>query len=213
MNYPILLDLRERRAVVVGGGRVAARKIRGLLEAGAQVTVISPTLHPDLVALGNRIDVQQTAYAQGMLTKQRPLLAFAATDSREVNQQVADEARALGILVSVADDGAAGDFSSMATVRRGTITLAIATDGASPALAAHLREKLEAAVGEEYATLVDWLSELRPLVRTSGNPETRRDLWRAILASRALDRLRAGDEAGARAIIDKLIANMNNESE
>ena len=60
----------------------------------------------------------------------------------------------------------------MATVRRGEITLAVATDGASPALAAHLREKLEAAIGEEYATLADWLGELRPLVRETVTPET-----------------------------------------
>ncbi|MFN8560855.1 MAG: hypothetical protein U0703_04340 [Anaerolineae bacterium] len=100
----------------------------------------------------------------------------------------------------------------MAVVRRGAITLAVATDGASPALAAHLRAKLEAAVGEEYATVADWLGALRPQVRATGTPESRRDLWRAILDSPVLDLLRAGDEAGARAIIEALIASINTES-
>jgi len=218
VSYPILLDLRKRHVVVIGGGSVAARKVSGLLEAGAQVTVISPALHPDLAAFGDRIEVHDSTYAPGMLTNMMqwdivPLLVFAATDSCEVNQQVAGEARELGILVGVADDGGAGDFASMATVRRGAITLAVATGGASPALAAHLREKLEVAVGTEYATLADWLAELRPSVRATGTPETRRDMWRAIIASPALDRLRAGDEAGARAIIDGFIASTSSESE
>lgn len=213
MNYAIALNLRGRRVMVVGGGRVAARKVRGLLDAGAEITVISPALHPDIAALGDRIDVQQASYAPGMLAAIQPLLVFAATDSREVNRQIAEEARALEILVSIADDGVASDFASMAIVRRGAITLAVATDGGSPALAAHLRAKLEAAVGAEYATLADWLAELRPQIRMTGTPDTRRDLWQAIIDSPALDLLRAGDEAGARAIIDRLIADMHNESE
>jgi precorrin-2 dehydrogenase/sirohydrochlorin ferrochelatase len=205
-GYPLLLDLRGRRVVVVGGGGVAARKVGDLLETSAHITVISPALHHDLAALGDQIEVRLIAYEPGILAELRPLLVFATTDSPEANRQVAAEARELGFLVSVADDSVDGDFSSMAAVRRGSITLAVATDGASPALTAHLREKLEAAVGEEYTTLAGWLGELRPLIRGKATLEARRDLWQAIIASPALERLRAGDEAGARAIIDKLVA-------
>ena len=214
MTYPILLNLRGRRVVVIGGGRVAARKAADLLDAGALITLISPALHPDLAALAERLDVRLTAYQPGMLADLRPLLVFAATDSALGNQQVAAEARDLGLLVSLADDGSAGDFASMAAIRRGEITIGLATGGASPALAAYLREKLEAVVGEEYATLARWLGELRPLVRAQVSPEARRrDLWRAILASPALDHLRAGDEAGARAIIDQLVTQAVEEGE
>lgn len=216
-GYPVMLNVRGRRVVVVGGGGVAARKVADLLEAGAEITVISPALHPEISAIGDRIEIRLSPYTPGMLAallahEKRPMLVFAATDSPEVNRQVADDARELGIPVGVADDSADGDFTSMAAFRRGSITLAVATDGTSPALAAHLREKLEAAVGMEYATLAAWLAELRPLVREQATPAARRDLWRAILASPALDRLRAGDEAGARAIIDGLVAQWLNES-
>ena len=110
-----------------------------------------------------------------------PLLVFAATDSPEVNQQVADEAHDLGILVNRADNGSGHDFSSMATIRRGDITIATATGNASPALAAHLRAKIEAEIGDEYATLARWLGELRPLVKAKIAPEARPVLWRAII--------------------------------
>jgi siroheme synthase-like protein len=209
-GYPILLELRGRPVLVVGGGRVASRKVADLLAAGAEITLISPTLHPDLEALGDRIDVIRAAYQPGAITEMiqwdyDPLLVFAATDSREANEQVMDEAYTLRLLVDVADAPETGSFTSMATIRRGSITLALATGGASPALAAHLRERLETEIGAEYVTLSGWLRDLRPKVRARGTPDTRRDLWRAIVASPALALLRAGDEAGARAIIDALV--------
>ncbi|MEP7292417.1 MAG: bifunctional precorrin-2 dehydrogenase/sirohydrochlorin ferrochelatase [Chloroflexota bacterium] len=211
MSYPILLNLRGRRVVVVGGGKVGTRKVIDLLNEKALVAVISPTLHPDLALLSDQIDVHPTPYSPGMLeslssAEQRPVLVFAATDNPEVNRQVAGEARALNILVSLANGGASGDFSSMTAIHRGEIMIAISTGGASPALAAHLRDKLEAHIGEEYVTLARWLGELRPLVKAQIPAHARRDLWRAIIASSALDCLRSGDEAGARAIIDALIA-------
>jgi precorrin-2 dehydrogenase/sirohydrochlorin ferrochelatase len=217
MSYPIMLDLQDRLVVMVGGGRVAARKVADLLEAGAQIILISPTLHPDLTALGTRIEHYQTTYAPGMMTEMidwdlNPLLVFATTDSPEVNQQVADEAHDLGILVNRADDGEGHDFSSMSVIRRGSITIAIATGGESPALSVHLRGKIDAEIGVEYATLARWLGELRPLVRAQVNTEKRSNLWRTIINSPALDHLRSGDETGARAIIDALIA-ANKESD
>ncbi len=218
MSYPILLNLRGRLVVVVGGGRVAARKVTDLLAAGARIILISPALHPDLEALADRLEVRRVTYEPGMLTDllqwdYEPLLVFAATDSREVNAQVMDEANELHLLVDVADAPAAGSFQSMAAIRRGKITIAIATGGASPALAAHPRAKLETDIGEEYVTLARWLGELRPKIRQRGTPDSRRALWRAILASPALEHLRSGDEAGARAIIDALVAEANDESE
>jgi precorrin-2 dehydrogenase/sirohydrochlorin ferrochelatase len=214
MSYPILLDLRGRLVIVVGGGRVAARKVADLLEAEAEIILISPTLHPDLATLVSRFQYYATEYAQGMMVEMiewdlNPLLVFAATDSPEVNQQVADEAHDLGILVNRADSGSGHDFSSMAAIRRGDVTIALATGGDSPALSAHLRRKIEAEIGVEYATLSRWLSELRPRVKREIKPEARPVLWRAIIDSPALDHLRAGDEAGARAIIDALIDEAN----
>lgn len=211
MSYPILLELRGRRVVVVGGGKVAARKVGDLLIAGADVTVISPTLCDELAEMRDRLAWREAEYAPGMLTKIYPLLVFAATDSPEVNRQVAEEARTHGVLVNTTDDNSAGDFMNMATIRRAEITIALATGGASPALAAHLRERLENTIGDEYVTLARWLGELRPLVKAQIPAEQRAALWQAILASDVLAHLRDGDEAGARAMIDGLITKATKE--
>ncbi len=209
MSYPILLLLEGRRVVVVGGGQVAARKIADLLAAGAQVAVISPTLTEALHALVGKgaIFWHEEHFTSGKLRELKPLLVFAATDSPAVNAQVIADAHAAGVLVSAVDDTPGGDFSNMAAVHRGRVTLAVATDGASPALAAHLRRRMEMAIGEEYEVLADWLAELRPIVlRNLHSPEARRALWQAILDSSVLKLLRHGDEIAARREINRLLA-------
>jgi siroheme synthase-like protein len=111
----------------------------------------------------------------------------------------------MGILVDVVDSADSGDFTSMAALHRGPVTLAVSTGGASPALAAHLRERLASSIGPEYGTLAGWLAELRPLAKAQISEEaSRRSLWRAILESPALDLLRQGDEAAARVLIHNL---------
>lgn len=151
-------------------------------------------------------------YAAGMLAEIRPMLVFACTDSPEVNAQVAEEARALGILVNRTDDGKAGDFSNMAIIERGEITIGLATGGAAPALAVFIRDKLAASIGNEYAALARIFADLRPAIQEQVEQDARAGLMQAILRSAALNHLRDGDEAGARAIIDQLIAEANNES-
>lgn len=199
--YPLMLNLEGRGCVVVGGGEVAARKVAGLLAAGAWVRVISPLLHPELeqLAAENAITVRRTAYAPGSLFDLHLVLVFAATDSPALNRRIADEARALGALVEIADSGDESDFRNMATIQRGPITVGVSTGGASPALAAHLRARLEKAVGEEYVVLVKWMEEARPAVRNRipGHIERGR-LWRGILDSSILDDLRRGDTITAR---------------
>jgi precorrin-2 dehydrogenase/sirohydrochlorin ferrochelatase len=208
--YPILLDMRGRLVVVVGGGRVAARKVAELVQTGAKVLVIAPELHPDIEVMRGKIDIRQAVYAQGMLIDLiqwdfQVFMVFAATNSPEVNAQVVEEAKEALILVNSVDDGAKSDFSNMATVRRGDITIALATGGASPALASHLRVVLQTIVGEEYGTLTRWMGDSRAMVKSTVDPEARRDLWRKIIKSPVLELLRDGDEAAARALFDRLI--------
>lgn len=212
MGYPILVNVQGRRVVVVGGGKVGARKVSDLLDGGAAITVISPALHPNIDAPHERIEVRQTEYAAGMLAEIRPMLVFACTDSAEVNARVAAEARVLGILCNRTDDVKAGDFSNMAKIERGEITIGLATGGAAPALAAFIRDMLAASIGNEYAALARIFADLRPTIQEKIDPDTRAELWQAILHSQVLNHLRDGDEAGARAIIDQLIAEANNES-
>ncbi|MCI0475069.1 MAG: bifunctional precorrin-2 dehydrogenase/sirohydrochlorin ferrochelatase [Anaerolineales bacterium] len=203
-HYPITLVDLEEGAIVVGGGAVAARKVRGLLDAGARVTVIAPQLTRELEDLvrDTRIAVIRRAYQNGDLRDARVVIA--ATDEPQVNQAVYDEARARGILVNVVDDPAHCTFHVPAIVRRGNLAIAISTGGASPALAKHLRAEIEKTIGAEYERLAQLLAELRPRVQARVPREHREALWRELIDA-ALPLLRAGREADARRAMETLI--------
>lgn len=206
--YPVMLRLEGRVCVIVGGGRVAAHKVTDLLNAGADVTVISPQLHPTLAALveSKTITAQVTPYRSGMLDALRPLLVFAATDNPAVNRQIADDARRLGALVDAADDQTPRDFMNMATVQRGKITVAVSSGGASPALTVHLQQAIERMIGHEYATLADWMAEARAIVIAGISTQAERaQVWRQVMESTILEQVRRGDEEQARRTFDRII--------
>jgi siroheme synthase-like protein len=151
-SYPIVLtNLSAARCVVIGGGAVAERKVRQLLDAGARPTVISPTLSPALAAWreAGLLTHACRAYQEGDLAG--AALAIAAANDADANQGVAAEARRLGILANIADAPEAGSFHTVATVRRGDLLITVSTGGASPALAAQLRQELAERYGPEYA--------------------------------------------------------------
>lgn len=166
--YPVVLNLKGRRCVIVGGGQVALRKVRVLLEHKATVEVISPTLCPELrnLARSRSIDVLPRSYQSGDL--KGAFMAIAATDEPETNSKVAEEARRRGVLVNVVDDLEQSDFIAAAYVRRGDLTIAVSTAGKSPALAKKIRAKLEEHFGEEYSSLIDLLDEVRSELKQRG---------------------------------------------
>jgi siroheme synthase-like protein len=155
--YPIFLDLSGRRCVVVGGGAVAMRKARKLLQAGAEVVVVSPAVLSELESIG--AEIRYRPYEAGDL--EGADLAFTATDSREVNAAVAREARERGVLVNSADKPSEGDFAVPSTLRRGGLQVAVSTGGASPTLARRIRKELEASFGPEWAGVVEELEAAR----------------------------------------------------
>jgi precorrin-2 dehydrogenase / sirohydrochlorin ferrochelatase len=138
-HYPVFLDLAGRRAVVAGAGPVALRKARGLLEAGALVTVVAPEWEPEFEDLPVR-RLRRRFRASDL---DGAVLAFAATNDRRVNRRVGEEARKRGILVNVADAPEECCFIVPARVRRGGMQIAVSTGGRSPRLAAELRRRLE----------------------------------------------------------------------
>jgi precorrin-2 dehydrogenase len=155
--YPIFLDLSGRRCVVVGGGGVANRKARKLLQARARVVVISPEIGAELESVA--VEVHRRPYREGDL--EGAYLAFAATNAREVNAAVAREAKERGVPVNVADTPSEGDFALPSTLRRGRLQVAISTGGASPTLARRIRGELEEAFGPEWAGIVEQLDTAR----------------------------------------------------
>lgn len=155
--YPIFLDLEGKRCVVVGGGKVADRKARKLLQARARVVVVSPEVEPGLASVAS--EVHERPYRVGDL--EGASLAFAATDRREVNAAVAAEAKERGVPVNVADEPGEGDFALPSVLRRGQLQVAVSTAGASPTLAGRVRRELEGRFGPEWAGIVEELGRAR----------------------------------------------------
>ncbi len=193
ITYPIHLDIRQRRCLVVGGGRVAARKIRGLLASGARVAVISPQLHPELedLATSGRIDWVAREYRPGDL--EGAYLAIAATSHPTVNGRIAAEARGLGVLCNVVDQPTAGTFTLPSVVRRGDLVLTVSTSGQSPALAKHLRKALEERFGIEYEKLLRLLGLVRRRLLDAGrDPEAHREIFTRLVQADLAAAIRDG---------------------
>lgn len=166
--YPIFFNIQGKRCVVIGGGRVALRKVQMFLDCGAKVTVISPKPHPEIVKLSKErtIHLIQRDYEAGDLKD--AVIAIASTNMREFNRKVADEAKKSGVLVNVADDPEQSDYIVPSFFRRGGLTIAISTGGASPALAKKIRTKLEQDFGEEYTLLLSLIGEVRSTIKEKG---------------------------------------------
>lgn len=191
--YPLSLKVKGKRCIVVGGGAVAARKVQTMLECGAAVVVISPTLSRQLARLARvgTIEVLKRAYRTGDLAGAR--LAIAATDDVAVNARVAREGRRKGVLINVVDNAELSDFILPSLVRRGDLTVAISTAGRSPALARKLRTVLEQVLGAEYEQLVRLISEVRQDMREQGR-KVEADAWqRSLDLGAILGRLKEGD--------------------
>jgi uroporphyrin-III C-methyltransferase/precorrin-2 dehydrogenase/sirohydrochlorin ferrochelatase len=206
-HYPVVLDLDGRRCVVVGGGTVAEHKARGLLEAGAAVTVIAGEVTDGIAALCARGNAAVVArpYAEGDLAG--AFLVIAATDDPSVNARVHAEAKQRAVLLNAVDDAAHCDFAAPSVLRRGDLTIAVSTSGQAPALARRVRELLEGRFGPEWGTLVEVLAGAREAVgpRTVDFPT-----W-AARWGRALDHdlpgmIRAGDVAGAGEVVRRTLA-------
>jgi precorrin-2 dehydrogenase / sirohydrochlorin ferrochelatase len=157
-----LVRLPSRQTIVVGGGKVATRKVEGLLAAGANVKVISPVLTRELQFMLDSGEIAHLPreYQGGDL--EDAFLVIATTDDSAVNQAVWIEARSRGCLVNVVDDPVHSNFILPAVVQRDELSIAISTGGSSPALARRLRERFEELIGPEYGVLAGLMAELRP---------------------------------------------------
>ena len=205
MSYLVNLALEGRAAVVIGGGDVAARKVEDVLAGKAVVTVIAPQLCDGIVALADakRIVAHRRPYRTGDLAG--TFVVIAATDDEGLNARVAADAAAVNVLVNVVDRPALCTFTVPATVRRGDLTIAIATEGRCPALAGILREELEERYGPEYAELVGLFGELRKKMIAMGWDGQRiRKTMAEMYRTGAVDRIAAGDRELLNEFLDQL---------
>jgi precorrin-2 dehydrogenase/sirohydrochlorin ferrochelatase len=204
-SYPMFLNISGKRCVVIGGGQVARRKVRTLLEHGASVEVISPDLCPELNKLveTGEVKVRRRRYQAGDLPG--AFLVITASDDSEINRQVVKEAKGKSVLVNATDDPENSDFIAPSSVRRGDMTIAISTTGRSPALARKIRTRLEKEFGDEYASLVNLIAEVRTEVKRRGIKVSGDDWQEALDLDLMLDLLQKGDREKAKVVLlDKL---------
>lgn len=204
--FPILLRLEGRPCLVVGGGPVAERRIASLLEAKAQVKVVSPSLTEPISRWADegRIEAVRRRYLPrdqaGMY------MVVAATDSAEVNHAVQELAKEHNRLVNMAERPELGDFIVPSVVRRGKLVIAVSTLGASPSVAASIRRQIETSFGEEYEVYLDFLSEFRLKVQEMvKDTNVRQEIFRAVLQANLLEMIRKGEfEAWKRQVLAEL---------
>ncbi len=200
--HPVHLDLRGRPCVVVGGDEAARRKVEGLLESEARVTVVSPTVVPALAALAETHEIvhHPRGYRPGDLAG--AALAYATVDDPRLQTALAAEATAAGVFLNVVDVPRLCTFIAPAVVRRGPVLIAVSTGGASPALARRLRQEIETHVGAEYDLAATILAKVRPLVRAAhADAGARARTFAHLVDGPLLDALRARDAASIDAIL------------
>ena len=199
--FPVGLVLEGRKCLVVGGGMTAARKVVGLLDCGARVTVVAPDIDTTLSCIRD-IEIWRRRFQPGDVAGFR--LVISATGDSQVNQAVFDAAEAAGVWINSADDLDHSSLSMPAVLRHGPVSVAVATGGASPALAAWVRDRVGLVVGPEMGVLATMLSEARQRVQARGLSTERLD-W-ALLLDGGLAALAAAGEVGlAKSLVDDWI--------
>lgn len=203
--YTVCLDINDKECLVVGGGEVATRKVATLLECGARVTVVAPSVTEKLGLLAeqNKITLRLRPYEHGDLDGM--FLVIGATADTETNLAISGEAQRRNMLCNIADVPEACNFILPAIVKQGDLQIAISTSGKSPAFAKHLRKKLESQFGKEYATFLELMGRVRKrLLSESHEPEAHRHLFEQLIASGIPEMISQKNSKG----IDKVLVDI-----
>ncbi|MBM7614715.1 precorrin-2 dehydrogenase/sirohydrochlorin ferrochelatase family protein [Alkaliphilus hydrothermalis] len=176
--YPVMLNIEGKNCTVIGGGRVAQRKVKSLLEHGARATVIAPKTTEKLEKMADEgvIHLKKRPYEKGDL--KGSYLVYVATDIPEVNEACYQEAEELGIMINIVDVPQLCDFIVPAIHRQGSLTLTVSTDGKSPMFSRRIRDELEVAYGPQYQHIIDTMGEIRKkALEEIDDIEVRRELF------------------------------------
>jgi precorrin-2 dehydrogenase/sirohydrochlorin ferrochelatase len=189
--YPVCLDVSGRRCVIVGGGEVAERKVRRLMDCGAEVLVVSESLSPALQTMKSDglLSHIQAGYSSDLI--EGAFLVIGATDRAEVNEAVSRDAKRQGILVNIVDDPERCNFILPSLHRRGDLMIAVSTGGKSPALAKKLRKEMARHYGPEFETLLRIMGQIRSKIISRGYPpEKNKALFESVIDSDIIDHIR-----------------------
>ena len=199
--YPINLNIKDKKCVVIGGGIIATRKIKSLLVAQAQVLVISPQVTSIIQTLidNQKINYIARDYQAGDI--KGCFLVICATNNKKVNKMIAEEAESLGLLFNVIDDSTDSNFTVPAVIRRNDLLLTVSTNGKSPAVAKQIKAELSLIYGEEYGYFLNLIAKYRQELKTKVKTSKKREcFWRDNLNKDILTLLKEGklDEAEAK---------------
>ena len=207
MDYlPIFLNIKQQACLVIGGAEIAARKVTLLLKAQARVTVIAPELARELSEMSEKAEIKHLSRNFENDDIQQVVLVIAATDQREVNEQVSELAKQQGIPVNVVDNPDLCSFIMPSIVDRSPVQIAISTGGASPVLARMIRTKLEGCIPAAYGRLASLVDCFRDQVKSKfKNVEQRRTFWESVLEGTVADRVFSGHEDQAAEELQKAL--------
>ncbi|PHJ43165.1 bifunctional precorrin-2 dehydrogenase/sirohydrochlorin ferrochelatase [Vibrio sp. PID17_43] len=197
--FPLFLDLVCKPVLIIGGGEVASRKVEALLKAGADVTIVSPTLVDFLAQLvdSHQVSWIQRFYSSDIVTKTF-VQVWATTDNPEINHQVYKDAKELGILVNVVDDKPYCDFITPSMINRGRIQIAISSGGASPVLIRNIREKLESILPQNMGLIAEFANSKRNSIKEAlPSVDLRRKFWENYFSNPEVENARDNRELEA----------------
>ncbi len=206
--YPVYLDINHRNCLVVGGGRVGTRKVKGLLQSGAKVTVVSLDVTQTITtwALEKKIGLFIKAYTAKDLEGQ--FMVIGATDNEVLNRQIYVDAEKRNMLCNIADWPQGCNFILPAVIRRGDLAIAISTAGKSPAFARFLRLRLEKEYGMEYASLLDLMGTIRQkLLAQEHAPEEHKPLFEALISAGLLELIQQNRTAAIDDLLTRILGD------
>jgi precorrin-2 dehydrogenase/sirohydrochlorin ferrochelatase len=202
--YPVFLNLKNQKTVVIGGGKVAERKTRTLLKAGASVKIISPSLTNDLGMLSRSGKLTHIKRSYRKKDIKEAFLVIAATSSLQTNTEIADDAE---FLVNVVDAPSEGNFIAPSIVRRGRLSIAIATEGASPAISKAIRKEIEQLYGRDFALYLGFAESIRRKAMNKITDIRKRERFLKSLASERI--FKALRNKGFRAVSKTVSASLD----
>ena len=204
--YPVFLNLKDKTALVIGGGMVAERKVKTLVECGADVRLVSPEMTAGLKQMS---ETEKISYA-GPSFEEKHLdgvfLVFTATNDKHLNHKISRTAQARGLLVNAVDQPADCNFIVPAIIKRGDLQIAVSTSGKSPAFAKILKKRLDDEFGDEYQKFLELMGNIRKEVLSKGLPQNiNMGIFNRIVQSGIPDLIKKGDWKEIRAILAELL--------
>lgn len=213
MHYPVLLDLKGKKCLVIGGGKVAERKVRALIDARAKVTLVSPKI---TYALSQMADMKKIYYIKDHFKEkhlEETFLAIGATNKPKINHRIFQAAAKVNTLVNIVDSPEECNFIVPSTVSQGDLQISISTGGKSPALAKKIREQLEIQYGRSYRDFLLLMGELRSKVLSHfSDTDYRNKIFQALVDSELLDLFKKGLNQKAEKKAEEIINSFCNQT-